>query len=84
MRSQWGSCSVSGRISLNTHLVKLAPELTAYVITHELCHLVELNHGPAFNALMDRHVPDWRSRRGAINRVTGLLSEEKPVRGLVR
>ena len=84
MRSQWGSCSVSGRISLNTHLIKLARELTSYVITHELCHLVELNHGPAFNALMDRHVPDWRSHREAINRVTGLLSEEKPVRGLVR
>ena len=84
MRSQWGSCSVSGRISLNTHLVKLARELTSYVITHELCHLVELNHGRAFNALMDRHVPDWRSHREAINRVTGLLSEEKPVRGVVR
>ena len=78
MRSQWGSCSVSGRISLNTHLVKLPRELTSYVITHELCHLVELNHGPAFNALMDRYVPDWRSHREAINRVTGLLSEEKP------
>ena len=79
MRSQWGSCSVSGQISLNTHLVKLAPELTSYVITHELCHLVELNHGTAFNALMDIHAPDWRSHRQAINRVTGLLSEEKPV-----
>ena len=79
MRSQWGSCSVSGRISLNTHLVKLARELSLYVITHELCHLVELNHGEAFNALMDRHAPEWRSHREALNRVTGLLSEEKPI-----
>ena len=84
MRSQWGSCSASGRISLNTHLVKLARELTSYVITHELCHLVELNHGPGFNALMDQHVPGWRRHRESINRYTGMLSEEKPERGWIR
>ena len=84
MRSQWGSWSVSGRISLNTHLVKLARELTSYVITHELCHLVELSHGPVFNALMDQHVPDWRRHRETINRYTGILSEEKPERGWAR
>jgi predicted metal-dependent hydrolase len=30
------------------------------VLVHELCHIIEANHGPRFKALMDLHCPDWR------------------------
>jgi hypothetical protein len=52
MRSQWGSCSLSGRISLNTHLIKTPPRLIAYVALHELCHLQHYDHSRRFYALM--------------------------------
>ena len=73
MRSQWGSCSSNGKISLNTHLVKTPAALIDYVILHELCHLKHLNHGKRFYALMTRHMPDWQQRRTELNRYVSLL-----------
>lgn len=38
-----------------------------YVIAHELCHLVEHNHGKGFSALLGRVLPDWEVRRRRLN-----------------
>ena len=47
-RTRWGSCSVKGNINLALSLVFLPPNLARYVLVHELCHLKEMNHSPAF------------------------------------
>lgn len=60
MQTQWGSCSHSGTLTLNPHLVKAAPECIDYVLLHELCHLAEHNHSEAFWRLLDQHMPDWQ------------------------
>ncbi|MEM7218792.1 MAG: M48 family metallopeptidase [Pseudomonadota bacterium] len=75
MRSQWGSCSSSGRLCLNTHLVKLPTPLVDYVLLHELCHLRYMDHGRRFRGLLAAHMPDWEKRRSALNRYAGLLAE---------
>ena len=75
MTSQWGSCSSTRRISLNTHLMKTPLELIDYVVLHELCHLKHLNHGRRFYSLMDRHMPDWQAKREALNHWMGVLSD---------
>ncbi|MCC5810842.1 MAG: M48 family metallopeptidase [Ectothiorhodospiraceae bacterium] len=67
MRSQWGSCSSRGRVNLNLWLVRAPLPCVDYVVAHELCHLREFNHGPAFHRLMDRAVPDWRRDRALLN-----------------
>lgn len=59
MRGRWGSCSRQG-ICLNTRLMRAPPGCIDMVIVHELCHLKEMNHSPAFYALMDKAMPDWR------------------------
>jgi predicted metal-dependent hydrolase len=66
MRSRWGSCAGSGRITLNLGLVLLAPALIDYVLLHELCHLREMNHGPRFYALLAAALPDHQARRVAL------------------
>lgn len=61
MKSRWGSCTHStARIRINTALAECPPACTEMVLVHELCHLIEANHGPRFKALMDLHCPDWR------------------------
>ncbi len=69
MSARWGSCSTGGKITLNLKLIKLPKAYLDYVLVHELCHLVEHHHGPAFYALLDRVLPDWQERREELNRL---------------
>jgi len=63
MRTRWGSCTRRGVITLNLELVRMPPACIDYVISHELCHLVEFNHSARFYQLQERFVPDWQVRK---------------------
>lgn len=60
MRSRWGSCSSRGIITLNAMLVQMPVECIDFVVTHELCHLWELNHSKRFYQLLNSVMPQWR------------------------
>jgi hypothetical protein len=60
-RTRWGSCSSSGTLSFSWRLVLAPPEVLRYVVVHELCHLREPNHSPAFWALVDAASPERRA-----------------------
>lgn len=62
-RSRWGSCSPQGKISLNLKLLFLPDRVVRYVLVHELCHLVHMNHSQRFWARVRRHEPAWRELR---------------------
>ena len=59
-RSRWGSCSANGTLSFNWRLVLAPHDVLDYVVVHEVCHLVEHNHGPGFWKLVERRRPDYR------------------------
>lgn len=50
---RWGSCNTKGNINLSLYLLLLPRHLQDYVMLHELCHTVEMNHGPRFWQKMD-------------------------------
>jgi predicted metal-dependent hydrolase len=55
-------------VSLNWRLVCLPLALVDYVVVHELAHLREMHHGPAFWALVAGVLPDYAERRAALRR----------------
>ena len=68
MRTRWGSCSVrSGRIRFSLNLGAEHPRQIEYLVLHELAHLLVPNHGPDFVAILDHHMPEWRTRRAQLN-----------------
>ncbi len=54
VRTRWGSCSSLGNINFSFWLLLAPLRLVDYVVTHELAHLNEMNHGPRFWAEVDR------------------------------
>ena len=63
----WGNCKQDGRITLNLNLAKKDKECLEYVTIHELCHLIEFNHGKNFKKLMDEFCPNWKKIKKRLN-----------------
>ena len=64
--TRWGSASADGSIRLNWRLVHFALPVIDYVVTHELAHLREMNHGPAFWDVVRHALPDYEQARGVL------------------
>lgn len=67
MPKRWGSCSRTGLLSFNPDLLRAPTACIDYVVVHELCHRRVMNHGPEFQRLITRIMPDWRQRRERLN-----------------
>jgi len=69
MKTRWGTCTVEARrIWVNLELAKKPTRCLEYILVHEMVHLIERHHNDRFKALMDRFMPDWRTRRDELNR----------------
>ena len=64
--TRWGSASADGSIRLNWRLVHFALPVIDYVVTHELAHLREMNHGAAFWEVVRSAMPEFEQARGAL------------------
>ncbi|NTW53797.1 MAG: M48 family metallopeptidase [Chlorobaculum sp.] len=58
-RSRWGSCSTRGNINLNLKLIFLPPLLVRYIMIHELCHTVHMNHSARYWETVALYDPDY-------------------------
>jgi predicted metal-dependent hydrolase len=66
---KWGYCTREGRISLSWQLIALPERLREYVLLHELTHLIEFNHSPAFKRRLASVCPDFRDREKELDLV---------------
>jgi hypothetical protein len=64
--TRWGSASADGSVRLNWRLIHFALPVIDYVVTHELAHLREMNHSPAFWDVVRSVLPDFEHHRGAL------------------
>ena len=62
-KSRWGSCTRRGVLSFSWRLILAPPFVLDYLAAHEVAHLAEMNHGPAFWRLVARLNPDLETAR---------------------
>jgi len=66
--ARWGSCSASNRLAFSWRLVLAPPEAIDYVVVHELAHMKEKSHAPAFWRVVASASPDYREQRAWLRR----------------
>lgn len=62
-QTQWGSCAPTGAIALSWRLLMAPPAVFRYVVVHELCHLLHMDHSDQFWALVGRQQPDYQTHK---------------------
>ncbi len=67
-KTRFGSCSSKGNISYSYRLMAYPERAVDYVVVHELCHLVYMNHSAEFYALLAKVLPDYKERRALLKK----------------
>ena len=62
-KTRFGSCSSDKNICFSYRLMMCPETFREYVVVHELCHLVHMNHSPKFYALLEKYLPDYKERK---------------------
>lgn len=60
-KTRWGSCSSKRNINLNYRLMIVPKKIRLYVIIHELCHIIHMNHSKEFWGLVAKFFPDYKN-----------------------
>ena len=62
-RKRWGSCSAKRTLSFTWRLVMAPLDVIDYVVVHELCHLIRLDHSEKYWDLVAGILPDYKLKR---------------------
>lgn len=62
-RSRWGSCAQDGALMFSWRLIMAPASVLDYVAAHEVAHLEQMNHSPAFWAVVEQLFPRWQVQR---------------------
>ena len=63
----WGSCSSKKNITINMNLANKDEKVVEYVVLHEMCHLIYMNHSKDFWALVEKNMPKYKEYKKKLN-----------------
>ena len=75
-RTCWASCAGKKNIKYSYRIVKMPLAVQDYLMVHELCHLVHMNHGQEYWQLVAQFCPDYKSHRRWLNENKGSIFDE--------
>ncbi|WP_318503836.1 SprT family zinc-dependent metalloprotease [Bacillus sp. T3] len=61
-KTTWGTCDGLRQLTFNWKLAMAPLEVIDYVVVHEMCHMVHLNHDRSFWRLVGKIMPDYEQR----------------------
>ena len=73
-KSRWGCCSKNREIIFNYKILMLPKDIWSYVIVHELCHTVHMNHSAAFWNCVAAYLPTYKTAKKKIKQYSFLCS----------
>lgn len=73
-RTKWGSCSSDKKLTFNYRLAMAPVEVIDYVIIHELCHLLHMNHDRSFWRRVGSLMPDYKEKEEYLARYGGAMT----------
>lgn len=62
-KKTWGTCDSKRQLTFNWKLAMAPVESIDYVVVHEMCHMVHLNHERSFWRLLGKLLPDYKERQ---------------------
>lgn len=62
-KTRWGSCSSKGNLNYNYLLILCPDDVIEYVVIHELCHRIYMNHSKRFWEKIEEFCPNYRQAR---------------------
>jgi len=63
LKYRWGSCTAQSKLRFNWRLIKAPMRVVEYIIVHELAHLLEPNHTPAFWHIIAIQLPHYEKAK---------------------
>ena len=73
LKTMWGCCSSLKEISLSHKMMLLPNNLINYILIHELCHTVHMNHSKRFWALVERYDKNFKRHKNSLKNISELI-----------
>ena len=76
-KTRFGSCSVKGNLNFSCRVMAYSDKAVDYVVIHELCHLVHMDHSSAFWRSVEKYMPDYKCAKEELRGLPKINADKK-------